>query len=31
MKSNCEEGEVVYIIRDHDKAKFFGKKEFVKN
>ncbi|WP_299324535.1 peptidase T [uncultured Gemella sp.] len=30
MKSNCEEGEVVYIIRDHDKAKFLAKKEFVK-
>ena len=30
MKSNCEEGEVVYIIRDHDKSKFLAKKEFVK-
>ena len=30
MKSNCEEGEVVYIIRDHDKTKFLAKKEFVK-
>ncbi len=30
MKSNCEEGEVVYIIRDQDKAKFLAKKEFVK-
>jgi len=26
----CEDGEVVYILRDHDKAKFLAKKEFVK-
>ena len=25
-----EDGEVVYILRDHDKAKFLAKKEFVK-
>lgn len=30
MKFNCEEGEVVYIIRDYDKVKFLVKKEFVK-
>ena len=26
----CEDGEVVYILRDHDKSKFLAKKEFVK-
>ena len=30
VKSSCEEGELVYILRDHDKAKFLTKKEFVK-
>ncbi len=28
--TSCEDGEVVYILRDHDKAKFLAKKEFVK-
>ena len=28
--TSCESGEVVYILRDHDKAKFLAKKEFVK-
>ena len=27
--TSCESGEVVYILRDHDKAKFLAKKEFV--
>ena len=30
VKSSCEEGELVYILRDHDKSKFLAKKEFVK-
>ena len=30
VKSTCEDGEVVYILRDHDKSKFLAKKEFVK-
>ena len=30
VKSSCEAGELVYILRDHDKAKFLAKKEFVK-
>ena len=30
VKSSCEEGELVCILRDHDKAKFLAKKEFVK-
>ena len=28
--TSCEDGEVVYILRDHDKVKFLAKKEFVK-
>ena len=28
--TSCEDGKVVYILRDHDKAKFLAKKEFVK-
>ena len=28
--TSCEDGEVVYILRDHDKSKFLAKKEFVK-
>ena len=28
--TSCEDGEVVYILRDHDKTKFLAKKEFVK-
>ena len=31
VKSTCEDGELIYIIRDHSKEKFENKKEFIRN
>ena len=31
INSNCEEAELSYILRDHDREKFEAKKEFVAN
>ena len=31
IKSNCEDAELHFIIRDHNKEKFLERKEFVKN
>ena len=31
VKSTCEDGKLIYIIRDHSKEKFENKKEFIRN